>query len=71
MDESFFRNARPAQEVMPPALYEALIRHRGAGRKPAKAQVTIRLDRDVLEGFRPQGPGWQTRVNEILRKALG
>lgn len=36
-----------------------------------KRQVTIRLDNAVIEGFRAQGRGWQSRVNAELRKALG
>ena len=48
---------------------------RGAGRPPldpseVKERITIRLDRDVLLKLRATGPGWQTRVNEILRKAV-
>ena len=35
-----------------------------------KRQVTLRLDSDVLEGLRETGPGWQSRVNDILRKAV-
>ncbi len=37
----------------------------GSGKKEA---VAIRLDRDVLEVFRSSGPGWQTRINEVLRE---
>jgi len=33
-----------------------------------KAQVTMRMDVDVLERLRATGPGWQTRVNDVLRK---
>jgi len=36
-----------------------------------KQQVTLRLDRAVLDRFRSTGPGWQSRINEELRKALG
>jgi len=32
--------------------------------------VTLRLDKDVLERFRAGGPGWQTRVNDVLRMAV-
>lgn len=32
-----------------------------------KQTVTIRLDRDVIEWFRSQGKGYQTRVNAVLR----
>lgn len=36
-----------------------------------KQQVTLRLDRAVLEKLRESGPGWQSRVNDILKKAVG
>ena len=36
-----------------------------------KEAVNLRLDADVLEFFRKTGPGWQTRINEALRKAAG
>lgn len=36
-----------------------------------KQQVTLRLDGDVLERFRAGGAGWQSRINEALRQAVG
>jgi uncharacterized protein (DUF4415 family) len=36
-----------------------------------KKQVTLRLDGIVLEKFRAMGPGWQSKINAELRKALG
>ena len=33
----------------------------------AKTQITVRLDRDVLEWFRGQGKGYQTRMNAVLK----
>lgn len=36
-----------------------------------KEQVTLRIDQDVLEYFQQDGPGWQDRINEALRKAAG
>ena len=36
-----------------------------------KRPISIRLDEDVLAHFRASGPGWQTRINEALRKAAG
>lgn len=36
-----------------------------------KEQVTLRLDRDVLDYFQEDGPGWQDRINDALRKAAG
>ena len=37
----------------------------------AKEQVSLRLDREVLDYFQEGGPGWQDRINEALRKAAG
>lgn len=37
----------------------------------AKELVSLRLDRDVLEHFQGEGPGWQDRINVALRKAAG
>lgn len=34
-----------------------------------KGSINIRLDADVLSHFRATGPGWQSRINEALRKA--
>jgi uncharacterized protein (DUF4415 family) len=45
---------------------------RGRPKSPdPKEAVNLRLDADVLEFFRKSGPGWQTRINEALRKAAG
>jgi uncharacterized protein (DUF4415 family) len=37
----------------------------------AKEMVPLRIDRDVLDFFQEEGPGWQERINEALRKAAG
>lgn len=37
---------------------------------PAKQTVTIRLDADVLEWFKAQGSGYQTRINQLLRRYM-
>jgi len=36
-----------------------------------KEQVTLRLDREVLDHFQNDGPGWQDRINDALRKLIG
>lgn len=36
-----------------------------------KEQVSLRIDREVLDYFQEGGPGWQDRINEALRKAAG
>jgi len=35
-----------------------------------KAALTMRVDADVLDAFRASGPGWQTRINDLLREAV-
>lgn len=40
---------------------------RGLEPLATKASVSLRLDRDVLEWFKAQGPGYQTRINNVLR----
>ncbi len=55
-------------------LYEGdrLIRKGGRPKAEApKKPVSIRPDPDLLEYFRASGPGWQTRVNDLLRQAAG
>jgi uncharacterized protein (DUF4415 family) len=45
---------------------------RGPGRPKSerpKQQVTLRIDLDVLNKFRATGEGWQSRINQALRKA--
>ena len=34
---------------------------------PAKASISLRVDQDVLEWFKAQGTGYQTRINTVLR----
>jgi uncharacterized protein (DUF4415 family) len=33
--------------------------------------VSLRIDQDVLAFFQDDGPGWQDRINDALRKAAG
>jgi uncharacterized protein (DUF4415 family) len=47
------------------------LRRRGAQKALTKVPTTIRLDRDVIEHFRASGRGWQTRLNDTLRHAIG
>lgn len=53
-------------EITPEMFARAVVRK---GLKPVgkKTQVTLRIDSDVLEWFRSQGKGYQTRINSLLR----
>lgn len=43
--------------------------------RPALAQpklhINIRLDADLVARLKADGPGWQSRANDLLRKAIG
>jgi uncharacterized protein (DUF4415 family) len=41
--------------------------HTGINLPKKKTQIALRLDNDVLNWFREQGPGYQTRINAILK----
>ena len=67
--------ARPALEVLAevfgPAAAESIRRGRGRPAKvDKKVNQTLRLDADVLDAYRQQGSGWQTRINQVLREHM-
>ena len=65
---------RQRPELAEPMQRTAAAFHRRRGRPPVanpKQQISIRLDADVLAKLKATGPGWQGRVNDILRKAVG
>jgi uncharacterized protein (DUF4415 family) len=69
-DEELAR-MRPAHEILPAELYDTLTRGRGRPKsQDAKVAVKLRIDPDVLAAYRASGPGWQTRMNEALRKSM-
>jgi uncharacterized protein (DUF4415 family) len=53
-------------ELTPEMFANAVVKH-GLKVTPNKAQLTIRVDRDVLVWFKSQGRGYQTRINSLLR----
>jgi len=73
------RHGRPAAKALPdllaPDLAATLLKRRpgqrGPQKAPPKAQITLRLDPDLIDYFKAGGSGWQTRINDTLRKAAG
>ncbi len=43
---------------------------RGQMYRPIKRPVTMRLDVDVIEWLKQDGPGYQTKANSLLRKEM-
>jgi uncharacterized protein (DUF4415 family) len=67
-----FERARPALsligETFGSGAAQAIARGRGRPQKASpKVNQTLRLDADVVEAYRRQGRGWQTRINAVLR----
>jgi uncharacterized protein (DUF4415 family) len=65
--------ARPASDVLPALIGDKAVQEllrRGRGRplkQDRKVNQTLRIDQEILDAYRRQGKGWQTRINQILR----
>ena len=66
--EQDFARARPIEEF--PELMAAFPKMRGRPAGSNKEQISLRIDKDILDRLRASGPGWQSRINAILRQAL-
>jgi uncharacterized protein (DUF4415 family) len=60
---------KPAREVMSAGAFRALKRGRPPVANPKRA-VSLRIDPDVLEAYKATGKGWQSRINEVLRRGM-
>ena len=56
-----------SEEMLGPPV---LRRSRGPQKAPTKVLTTVRLDADVIAFFKAQGSGYQTRINDELRKVV-
>jgi len=68
------RTQRDSNIEITPEHPEADVRHivraivrRGLEPVPPKASISLRVDADVLDWFKSAGPGYQTRMNAVLR----
>ena len=53
-------------EFDPAQVVRGIVR-RGLKPVPSKELISLRVDQDVIEWFKAQGPGYQTRINSVLR----
>jgi uncharacterized protein (DUF4415 family) len=58
----------PFAEVFP-ELAATMRRARGPQKAPTKVRIALRLDRETVDAFKATGPGWQTRIGEVLKRA--
>ena len=72
LDDAFFATGRISrgETILREAQSTFTKRGRPKSDNP-KQLVSLRIDRIVLERLRAQGPGWQSRVNELLRREVG
>ena len=56
-----------SEEMLGPPVFR---QGRGPQIAPTKVMTTVRLDADVLAFFKAQGRGYQTRINDELRKVV-
>ncbi|MCV0394709.1 MAG: BrnA antitoxin family protein [Rhizobiaceae bacterium] len=63
-----FKHFRPMKEVFPEIVeaFEKMRGQRGPQKTPTKERIGLRLDQEVVEHFRKTGPGWQSRINDVL-----
>jgi uncharacterized protein (DUF4415 family) len=62
-----FAKAKPFAEVFP-ELAASIRRGRGPNKSPTKKLVSIRLSGQVLDAYKATGPGWQSRIDQDLRR---
>ena len=64
-----FRRAKPFAKAFPDLTKDR--RARGPRKQSRKVAVSLRLTREVVERFKSDGPGWEARIDEVLKKAAG
>ncbi len=62
-----FAKAKPFAEALPD-LAASIRKGRGPNKAPTKKLVSLRLSGKVLEVYKAKGPGWQSRIDEDLRR---
>ena len=68
--EEEFARARPFAEVFP-SLAKSIQREGvRVGKASKKIAVKLQLDADVVAAFQADGEGWQTRINDTLKKSV-
>ncbi|TMV68374.1 BrnA antitoxin family protein [Thioclava sp. BHET1] len=68
--EEDFKRSKPAS-ALPDHIRAAFPRTRGPQKASTKVPVSIRLSPEVIDHFKADGPGWQSRIDEALRKVAG
>ena len=73
--EAMIANARPARAVLPrifgARIAANMLKPRGRPKSPeSKVAISLRLSPDTLARWKATGPGWQTRMANVLRESV-
>nr|WP_298414368.1 BrnA antitoxin family protein [uncultured Halomonas sp.] len=63
LDDAFFEEADEYRG-------DTLVKRGRPKADKVKQRVTIRLDSEIVESFKAQGAGWQSRINQALKEYL-
>ena len=66
LTEELLNKMRPVNESHP----EIPRRVRGPQKDPKKVLVSVRYSPEVIEYFKSTGPGWQARMDSVLREYI-
>jgi uncharacterized protein (DUF4415 family) len=55
------------RKLLPPETFARAMAQQGLNVAPKKTLLSLRIDSDVIEWFRSQGAGYQSRINALLR----
>ncbi|WFF39304.1 BrnA antitoxin family protein [Moraxella nasibovis] len=65
LTQADFAKFKPASDVLPSDFLN-MVKTRGKQKEPTKTATTLRLDPVILEFFKKDGKGYQTRINQVL-----
>jgi uncharacterized protein (DUF4415 family) len=70
LTETMLRNLKPSRERMPKHLFDKLVQAQQQRAGEAKEDVTLSVDREVIEHFKAKGADWRNRMSAALRQAV-
>ena len=65
IDSDIVRDGDPSR--LTPEMFAQAVARKGLKTVPKKALLSLRIDSDVIEWFKKQGAGYQSRMNALLR----
>lgn len=65
-----FARAKNPEDVLSPEVLAVFGKRRGPQKAPRKVPVSIRLSEVVITHFKDQGPGWQSKIDQALKKMV-